>query len=176
MPFVVHLNAHLSATASSFTQPQLIVLASLAVVAVSAVLIAVWSLRTVTKLRTTVDILQQGDSGASIVDALAARTTDIANLRAAAVEIADSLQVTRQELSAALRHTAVVRYDAFGDMGGRMSFSAALLDDHGDGVIITSIHGRSETRTYLKTVTAGSADQMSPEEGEAVQRATGNRR
>lgn len=151
-------------------------LIAVAVVAVVAVGLAVWALRTVGKLRTTLDILQQGDGDASIVDVLAARTTDIANLRAAAVEIADSLQVTRQELAAALRHTAVVRYDAFGDMGGRMSFSAALLDDHGDGLLITSIHGRSETRTYLKTVTAGNADQMSPEEGEAVERATGKRR
>jgi len=69
----------------------------------------------------------------------------------------------------ALRHLAVVRYDAFGDMGGHLSWSMALLDDSGNGVVLTSIHGRSEARTYAKNIAVWSCDQaMSPEEEEAV--------
>jgi Protein of unknown function (DUF4446) len=69
----------------------------------------------------------------------------------------------------ALRHLSVVRYDAFGDMGGHLSWSLALLDDGGHGVVLTSIHGRSEARTYAKSVTAWRSDaQLSPEEEEAV--------
>ncbi|HEX3297156.1 MAG TPA: DUF4446 family protein, partial [Nocardioides sp.] len=45
----------------------------------------------------------------------------------------------RAEARGALRHLSVVRYDAFGDMGGQLSWSLALLDDGGDGVVITSI-------------------------------------
>jgi hypothetical protein len=75
----------------------------------------------------------------------------------------------RLDLADALRHVAVVRYDAFRDMGGRMSFSAALLDDAGDGLVITAIHGRSETRSYAKGVKAGNSDQqLSPEERQAI--------
>ena len=54
----------------------------------------------------------------------------------------------------ALRHLAVVRYDAFGDMGGRLSWSMALLDEGGNGIVLTSIHGRSDARTYAKNITA----------------------
>jgi hypothetical protein len=69
----------------------------------------------------------------------------------------------------ALRHVGVVRYDAFGDMGGRMSFSAALYDDNGDGVVISSINGRSETRTYAKGLSRLQSDQtLSPEEKDAI--------
>jgi hypothetical protein len=58
-------------------------------------------------------------------------------------------------------------------MGGRMSFSAALLDDAGDGLVLTSINGRSETRTYAKGVKAGSSDHtLSPEEEQAITYAT----
>ena len=64
----------------------------------------------------------------------------------------------RVDLADALRHVAVVRYDAFGDMGGRMSFSAALLDDAGDGLVLTSINGRTETRTYAKGVKGGASE------------------
>lgn len=70
---------------------------------------------------------------------------------------------------AGLRHLAVKRYDAFGDMGGHLSWSLALLDDSGDGVVLTSIHGRSEARTYAKNVSGWKGEQqLSPEEEQAV--------
>ena len=79
------------------------------------------------------------------------------------------VQALRMEASDALRHLAVVRYDAFGDMGGHLSWSLALLDDGGNGVVLTSIHGRSEARTYAKNVAGWSCEQaLSPEEEEAV--------
>jgi hypothetical protein len=69
----------------------------------------------------------------------------------------------------AQRHVAVVRYDAFGDMGGRLSFSAALLDDQGDGLVLSSINGRSETRTYAKALVGGQSEHtLSPEEQDAI--------
>jgi hypothetical protein len=72
----------------------------------------------------------------------------------------------------ALRHVAVVRYDAFGDMGGRLSFSAALYDDNGDGLVISSINGRSETRTYAKSLVGLKSDHtLSPEEADAIEAA-----
>ena len=75
----------------------------------------------------------------------------------------------RAEAVGALRHLAVVRYDAFEEMGGRLSWSLALLDDSGDGVVLTSIRGRNEARTYAKSVARWSSDQeLSPEENEAV--------
>ena len=75
----------------------------------------------------------------------------------------------RAEVSDALRHLSVVRYDAFGDMGGALSWSLALLDDGGNGVVLTSIHGRSDARTYAKNVTDWSCEQqLSPEEEEAI--------
>lgn len=72
----------------------------------------------------------------------------------------------------ALRHVGVVRYDAFGDMGGALSFSAAIFDDHGDGLVISSINGRSETRTYAKPLIDLRSDHtLSPEEQQAIDQA-----
>lgn len=69
----------------------------------------------------------------------------------------------------ALRHVGVVRYDAFGDMGGRLSFSAAIYDDKGDGLVVSSINGRTETRTYAKSlVDLRSEHNLSPEEQQAI--------
>lgn len=87
---------------------------------------------------------------------------DLGHLRAEVEALrADSLQ--------SLRHMAVVRYDAFGDMGGHLSWSMALLDDEGNGVVITAIHGRTDARTYAKNIASWTCDQpLSPEETDAV--------
>ncbi|MEA2508992.1 MAG: hypothetical protein QOG21_1074 [Actinomycetota bacterium] len=85
----------------------------------------------------------------------------------------DHVTATQQEESllrkGAMQRFGLVRYDAFDDMGGRLSFSAALLDDNGDGVIISSINGRTETRTYAKLVRGlTSENNLSDEEREAI--------
>lgn len=81
-------------------------------------------------------------------------------------EYADTL---RALIAVGLSRVATVRYDAFDDMGGRMSFSTALLDEHGDGVVLTSINGRVETRTYAKPIVGGDSEHnLSGEERQAI--------
>jgi len=83
-------------------------------------------------------------------------------------------EVTRLDgqLQNAVQHVEVVRFDAFDDMGGRLSFSAAILDANGDGMVITSINGRQDTRCYAKPVRAGtSPHNLSDEEQVAIREA-----
>lgn len=82
----------------------------------------------------------------------------------------------QQQIEGSVRNVALLRYDAFEDVGGRLSFSCALLDDQGNGVVLTSINGRQETRVYAKPVTQGtSSHNLSLEEDEAIRRALGGR-
>jgi Protein of unknown function (DUF4446) len=72
----------------------------------------------------------------------------------------------------ALRDLAIVRYDALNEMTGQLSFSVALLNSAGDGVVLSSINSRSETRTYAKVVLGGAGTQpLAPEEEQAVRTA-----
>jgi hypothetical protein len=65
--------------------------------------------------------------------------------------------------------TLPVRYDAFGDVSGELSFSAAIIDDHGDGLVISSIHARGDSRSYATGVLGGiSHTTMTPEEQQAL--------
>jgi Protein of unknown function (DUF4446) len=76
------------------------------------------------------------------------------------------------QIEGSVRRVGVLRYDAFEDVGGRLSFSCALLDEHGTGVVLTSINGRQETRVYAKPVTQGqSTYNLSREEEEAIRQA-----
>jgi hypothetical protein len=72
----------------------------------------------------------------------------------------------------AIRDVAVCRYDALQEMTGRLSFSVAMINALGDGIVLTSINGRSETRTYVRPVVGGKGQQpLSPEEEDAVRAA-----
>lgn len=118
-------------------------------------------------------LLGDTDSG-DLLTAVEGHVTEVVGLRSEVGEVKESLRLLRTDLADALRHVAVVRYDAFQDMGGRMSFSVALLDDAGDGLVITSINGRSETRTYAKGVKGGQSEaNLSPEEQQAIAFALG---
>ena len=102
------------------------------------------------------------------------RRSDGSDLPSDLLGLRREVAALRAEVGDGLRHLAVVRYDAFGDMGGHLSWSLALLDDRGDGVVVSSIHGRSEGRTYAKSIAAWTSDQqLSPEEDEAVTQARG---
>lgn len=139
---------------------------ALGLLGVALATVAVIRLR---RLRRSLILLQADGQHDSFVEAVSHQVRVVDQLRADVAGAQQAIDLLRVDLADAIRHVAVVRYDAFGDMGGRMSFSAALLDDHGDGVVISSINGRSETRTYAKGVQGGTSDNsLSPEEEQAV--------
>ncbi len=72
----------------------------------------------------------------------------------------------------ALSGFGLVRYNAFPNTGGELSFSLALLDGKGNGIILSSIFGRDEGRLYAKPVAAGKTRyNLSREEEEALRQA-----
>jgi hypothetical protein len=88
----------------------------------------------------------------------------------------DRLSATEQRLAeltprteSALASVGLVRFRAYDTSGPALSFSLALLDRRGDGIVLTSLFGRSDARVYAKHVRAGVADaELSPEEAEAL--------
>lgn len=87
-------------------------------------------------------------------------------------EVGQRMSGTEQRLNHAITHSAVVRYDAYGEMSGRQSSSIALLDDTGSGVVMSSILHREQARLYAKGVRDGQSEfELSPEETEAIETA-----
>ncbi len=101
-----------------------------------------------------------------------AQAKAIQRLEGAVKKLAQGERELGEQTRDAVRHVGVVRFDAFEDMGGRLSFSAALLDGQGDGVVITSINGRQDTRVYAKGIQNGtSIHNLSDEERQAIREA-----
>ena len=143
--------------------------AALGAVAGVALIIAVVALVQLRRVRKNLLLARGRDGEASFIEAVAQHVRHTQELQSDVEKVHTQLAIAQRDISAALRHVSVVRFDAFGDMGGRLSFTTALLDDNGDGLLLTSIHGHTESRMYLKTVVNRKVDgRISPEEEEAI--------
>ena len=74
-----------------------------------------------------------------------------------------------RKLQRSKRHLGLVRFDAFPDIGGNQSFTLAVYDDNGDGVILSSIVGRADNKVYGKNLVNGKTDHhLTNEEQQAI--------
>lgn len=77
--------------------------------------------------------------------------------------------VLERDLKRSFSRVGLIRYNPFEDTGGNQSFALALLDAHGDGFLVSSLHARNQTRVYAKGVRGGVCDSgASAEEAEAL--------
>ena len=87
-------------------------------------------------------------------------------------ELAVAQQQLRLQVSGCVQQVGVIRYDAFGDMGGKLSFSMALLDEQDTGCVVSALVGRQQTRVYGKPVSRGTSTyELSEEERQAIKQA-----
>jgi hypothetical protein len=71
-----------------------------------------------------------------------------------------------------IQKVGLIRFNPFDDAGGNMSFALALLNEHDDGIVISSLHGREGTRIYSKPIKAGVSDfKLTEEEMSAMKEA-----
>lgn len=142
-----------------------------------ALLAAIVANNRLSGIRKSLLMLQGRKDGQTMLEVLANYTSRIDSFE----KVLRRQNKRQEELFAMLgnsaRNLGVVRYDAFDDMGGRMSFSAAFLDDHGNGLVITSINARAESRAYAKAISGGASDHnLSTEEQAAIADALGTQK
>lgn len=139
------------------------------VVSVVALILALVAVLLLGRTRRQLRLFRGTTDEADLLHVAARHRAEVTALTQLLHEQQADLRHVKVELESSLRHVSVVRFDAFADTAGLMSFSAALLDDSGDGMLLTAINGRGETRTYGKAVTAGRSDStLMPEEEQAL--------
>lgn len=110
-----------------------------------------------------------GSEGEDVMGLLGRHEDTIASLRSDVQHVDARANELRSLVAGTVSRVGLIRYDAFEDMGGALSFSAALLDEHGDGIVVSAINGRTETRCYGKAVSRGVSDHhLSAEEEAAI--------
>lgn len=97
-----------------------------------------------------------GASGENLEDQVLSRFADIDNLKAESKNMNSELEKVKDNLQIAYQKIGVVKYDAFKEMGGKLSFVLALLDKNNNGILLNSVHSSREgCYTYLKEIIKG---------------------
>ncbi|HEX8464201.1 MAG TPA: DUF4446 family protein [Abditibacterium sp.] len=109
------------------------------------------------------------------MEGLLRRSMEVAEVSAQRCETAMSeIEGLRHQFGACVQRFALVRYDAFEDVTGQQSFSLVFLDGNHNGAAISSIFGRSSSRTFGKMIVNGQPEQnLTDEEQEALLQALG---
>lgn len=82
------------------------------------------------------------------------------------------ISILYKNLESAFQKYGIVKYDAFNQMGGQLSFSLALLDENNNGFIINSVHSTEGCYTYTKEIKNGKCDiDLGEEERQALSNA-----
>ena len=116
-------------------------------------------------------VLPQGESGG--IDEILDRQLKSVESLSERVDALNKLHHELEHLSQrTIQKVAVIRYNPFSDTGGDQSFAIALLDSLGNGVVVSSLHSRTDTRVFAKPVQSGrSKFQLSDEEQDAIRKA-----
>lgn len=117
-------------------------------------------------------LFMKDSDGQSIENAMAKKIRDINKLHERQENHTEALKQLRREYDRTLTKYGIVKYDAFEDVGGKMSFSLAMLDELNNGFVISSVHSRDNCYVYLKEIVRGeSYIMLSDEEISALRKA-----
>lgn len=128
-----------------------------------------WLTYQVMRIRQVVD---QVPAEGGVMEALRRLDRDLSDAEDAVADIGPRVAALESRLPHAIQYTAVTSFDAYEDVGGRLSRCLALLDQTGTGIVVTLLVSRTETRWFTKEVVNGAGrEQLSPEEAQAVRQA-----
>ncbi len=113
--------------------------------------------------------LVSDSQGGSLQQLLDSHLGKVIEVGAKAEELSKMYEALEARSRGSLQHVGIVRFNPFDDTGSDQSFAIALLDDRRDGIVLSSLHGRGQTRVFAKPVEGGtSTHQLSDEEAQAI--------
>lgn len=137
-------------------------------------IILIFQGKKIKKLSMRLDKFMKGKDGASLEQDIAALFEDNKFLKAGMDKNKKDIRILYKNMESAFQKMGLVKYDAFRQMGGQLSFCLALLDENNNGFIINSVHSTEGCYSYTKEIKNGeSSISLGKEEEEALAIAMG---
>jgi Protein of unknown function (DUF4446) len=150
-----------------------LIVAALSIAVVVLAIVVVVLFRRSSRLESRLAGMTRGSEGRSLEAVLDAHLEKVFAVGKGLDDVAARTAVLEAAQLRAFQRVGLVRYNPFEETGGNQSFALALLDAKGDGWVLSSLHARTGTRIYAKTITAGRSDaNLSEEETAAIRQAT----
>ena len=123
----------------------------------------------VSKLKKRYKIFMNGKDAKSLEDTLMQRLDQVDDLIASNATNEKNINKLFENMNPTFQKVGLVKYDAFHEMGGKLSFSLALLNETNDGFVLNAVHSREGCYTYIKEIVDGnSIIVLADEEQEAL--------
>jgi Protein of unknown function (DUF4446) len=149
------------------------IVALLVVAVVVLLVVAIWLARRSRQLEARLAGLTRGSDGRSLEAVLDAHLEKVHALARQVDDVATRTALLEAAQRRAFQRLGLVRYNPFEETGGNQSFALALLDANGDGWVLSSLHARTGTRIYAKSIAGGRSEAaLSEEESAAIRQAT----
>ena len=127
-------------------------------------------------LKKKYDFFMQGDNGASLERKLSVEVSEIRDAAKGLESLLTEQAAIRNTQSNTIQKIGFIKYNAFENIGNDLSFALTLLDGNNNGICISSIYGRNESRIFSKPIVKGkSLVSLSQEELESLNEALGER-
>ena len=124
------------------------------------------------RLKASYTSFMKGKDGKTLEESIFERFDELDEVTKMALKNRQEIRNLQEDLLGTLQKVGILRYDAFSEMGGNLSFALTLLDGNNNGYIINSMHSREGCYNYIKEIVKGeSYIELSEEEAESLDRA-----
>lgn len=128
-----------------------------------------------TKVKKRYDKFMKGKNASSLEEDINGVFQDMKALKLNVEKNRKDIRALYKNMEKAFQKVGLIKYDAFSQMGGQLSFSLALLNENNDGFILNSVHSSEGCYSYTKEIKDGTSNiSLSAEEQQALDMATGN--
>ena len=124
------------------------------------------------RLKSSYASFMKGKDGRTLEDSILDRFEELDEVAQLSLKNRQDIKKIKEDMLDNLQKVGILRYDAFNEMGGNLSFALTLLDGNNSGYIINSMHSREGCYNYIKEIIKGeSYIELSEEEAESLERA-----
>ncbi len=124
------------------------------------------------RLKASYNTFMRGKDAKSLEESMTDRFAEVDNVLKITRQNRQDIARINRRISGVYQKMGIVKYDAFNEMGGKLSFALAMLDDNNNGWIINAMHSREGCYTYVKEIVKGeSYVELAEEVAEALDKA-----
>ena len=128
---------------------------ALAVVLIVMLGLLIYFILQFNKLKKKHEAFLTGKDGNNLEEVILRRFKEIDTLKVQAKTNKDGIAAINEEMLSVYKKVGIVKYDAFNEMGGKLSFALAMLDKSNNGYLINAMHSREGCYTYIKEIVKG---------------------
>ena len=128
------------------------IIIALVVITIILLILYIVNIVQMNKLKKQYKVFMSGNSAKNLEETLIERLNQVDGLLAANAENEKNIKQLFSNMKFTFQKTGLVKYDAFHEMGGKLSFSLALLSETNNGFVMNAVHSREGCYTYIKEI------------------------